>query len=81
MKFNTESPIFQFLGTMADHVLLNFLFLITCIPLVTIGAASSALYTITLRDAREEHGYLIGPYFNAFRENLKKALLYFFYIL
>lgn len=81
MKFNTESPLFHFLGTMADYVLLNCLFLITCIPIITIGAASSALYAITLRDAREEHGYLIVPYLKAFRVNIKKGtalfLLYF----
>ena len=75
MKFNTESPVFQFLGTLFDFVILNVIFLITCIPVVTIGPAISALYTVTLREVRNEQGYIIRPYFTAFKENFKHSFL------
>lgn len=75
MKFNTESPVFQFLGTLFDFVILNVLFLITCIPVVTIGPAISALYTVTLREVRNEQGYIIRSYFTAFKENFKHSFL------
>ncbi len=82
MKFNTESPIFQFLGTFSDFVILNVLFLITCIPVVTIGPAISALYAVTLREARNEQGYIIHSYFDALKENFKQSfLLSLFYTL
>ena len=77
MKFNTESSIFQFLGTLFDFVLLNLLFLITCIPIITIGPAISALYSITLKEAKNEHGYMIKPYLLAFKENLKNGIVLF----
>ncbi len=77
MKFNTESSIFQFLGTLFDFVLLNLLFLITCIPIITIGPAMSALYSITLKEAKNEHGYMIKPYLLAFKENLKNGIVLF----
>lgn len=70
MRFNMESPVFRFLETLTDFVLLNLIFLITCIPIVTTGAALSALFSVTMREAREEHGYIIRPYLKAFRENL-----------
>ncbi|MBU5482597.1 YesL family protein [Blautia sp. MSJ-19] len=75
MKFNTESPVFQFLETLFDFVILNVLFLITCIPVVTIGPAISALYTVTLREVRNEQGYIIRSYFAAFKENFKHSFL------
>ena len=75
MKFNTESPVFQFLGTLFDFVVLNMLFLITCIPVITIGPAVSALYTVTLREARNEQGYIIRSYFTAFKENFRHSFL------
>lgn len=75
MHFNTESPVFQFLGTLFDFVILNVIFLITCIPVVTIGPALSALYTVTLREVRNEQGYVIRSYFTAFKENFKHSFL------
>lgn len=75
MRFNTESSMFQFLGSLFDFVLLNLIFLLTCIPIITIGPALSALYSVTLQEARGEHGYMLKPYLLAFRENFKKGLI------
>ncbi|MGN1141581.1 MAG: YesL family protein [Oliverpabstia sp.] len=75
MKLNVDSPVFQFLGTFTDFIVLNFLFLITCIPILTTGSAISALFTVTMREARNEPGYIIRPYLKAFKENLKSGFL------
>ena len=77
MKLNINSPIFQFLNTFTEFVLLNAVFLITCIPLITIGASITALYTVTLREARGEEGYLVHSYWKAFLENFRKSTLLF----
>lgn len=77
MKLNINSPVFQFLNTFTEFVLLNAVFLITCIPLITIGASITALYTVTLREARGEEGYLIHSYWKAFLENFRKSTLLF----
>lgn len=82
MKFNIDSPVFQFLGTLVDFVALNLLFLITCIPVITIGPALSALYTVTMREARGEHGYILKPYLQAFRSNFTSGVkLFLIYLL
>ncbi|MDO5422472.1 MAG: DUF624 domain-containing protein [Eubacteriales bacterium] len=77
MKFNTESPFFQFLNTLSSFIALNVVFLITCLPIFTIGPSLCALYDVTMREARGEYGYLIKPYFKAFRQNFKKGTLLF----
>ena len=52
MKFNINSPVFTFMGTFADYVLLNCIFLISCIPIITIGPAVTALVSVTMKDAK-----------------------------
>lgn len=53
--FNYDSPLMQVAGFITDLLLLNILFLICCLPIVTIGAAQSALYYAvrTLRDPED----------------------------
>ena len=48
MKINLDSPVIVFLTTVADFMILNILFILCCAPVITIGPAVSALYTITM---------------------------------
>ena len=70
--FSPDSKIMQVLARFADLVILNGLYLITCIPVFTIGAANTALYNVCFRMLREEGG-VVKPYFRAFWENFKQA--------
>ncbi len=71
--FNFEGPVFTFLSRLADLIWLNLLFIICCIPVVTIGAATTALYYVTLKMAKDEEGYITRSYFKAFRDNFVQA--------
>lgn len=71
--FSPDSKIMQILGRITDLILLNLLFLITCLPVFTIGAAITALYTMCFRLMREEYSGIIKSYFKAFRANFKTA--------
>ena len=46
--FNLESPIFRFLTSVFDFFLLNVVALLLCLPVVTAGAAITALYRVVL---------------------------------
>lgn len=81
MKFNINGPVFQFINTLCEFILLNILFLICCLPVITIGASLSALYQVTIREARGEHGYILKTFFHAFRENFRAATLAFLFYL
>ena len=46
--FNPDAPVMQFLSRIADLVILNLVWLALCVPVVTIGAATTALYRVLL---------------------------------
>lgn len=76
MKFgfmNYDSRFSRVLSRLTELVLLNFVFLLTCIPFFTIGASVTALYSTTLKMVRNEEGYIIRGYFKDFKENFKQA--------
>lgn len=52
---------------------LNLLFLICSIPVITIGASCTAMYTVLFRFVRNDEPDILKTFFKAFRENLKKA--------
>ena len=71
--FDIESPVVAFLSRMADLIWLNLLTLICCIPVVTAGAAITALHYVTVKMVRDEEGYLTKSYFKSFKENFLQA--------
>ena len=71
--FDLDSPIVSFLSRLADLVWLNLLTLICCIPIVTAGAAITALHYVTVKMVRNEDGYLTRSYFKSFKENFLQA--------
>lgn len=79
--FNMDSGIFQFLSRVADLMILNIIFLVTCIPIVTIGAAWTALYYMTLKMVRNEESYIVRGYFKSFKENFKQSTIMWLVIL
>ncbi len=71
--FNYEGPVFSSLSRLADLFWLNLLYVLCCIPLVTVGAASTALYYVTLKMAKDEEGYITRSYFKSFKDNFVQA--------
>ena len=77
MKFNPEGPFFEFMNTLAAFIGLNVIFLITCLPVFTIGHSLTALYTVTLKESRKEGGYNFSTYFKAFKKNFPQSVAAF----
>lgn len=73
--FSPDSKIMQTLNRLCDLVILNVVYLVTCLPIVTIGAANTALYTVCFRFRDNLDGHFISVYFRAFRENFKQGTL------
>lgn len=71
--FSPDSKIMQILGRITDLIVLNLLFLLTCLPVFTVGAATTALYTMCFRLMREEYSGMTKSYFRAFHANFKTA--------
>ena len=64
--FSLENPIWKFIGNLADFFLLSCLWYLCCLPVVTAGAATTALYYVTLkmgpRAGRPAHSHVF-PFF------------------
>ncbi len=55
-------------------VLLNLLYLLFCVPIITIGPATAAMTKILRNYAREEHAFLWSDFWQTFKENFWKGL-------
>ncbi len=71
--FAPDGKLARCLTCIGNLIILNILTLICCIPVFTIGAAMTALYTMTMRMARNEESSIVKEYFQAFRENFRQA--------
>lgn len=70
---NPDNPIMQFITKLVYCVYLNILWLIRCIPIVTAGASTTALFYVTLKMAKNEEGNITKAFFHSFKENLKQG--------
>lgn len=73
--FSVDGKLSSFLSRLVDLTLLNFLWLVCCIPIITIGASTTALHSVTLKMVRNEDSYLTRGFFKAFKENFKQATI------
>lgn len=71
--FRPDSGLMRGLTMVGDLMLLNFLYILCCIPVVTAGAATVAVYTVTLKIAAKEEGPVVKPFFRAFKGSFLKA--------
>ncbi|MFI3209143.1 MAG: YesL family protein [Eubacteriales bacterium] len=73
--FDLDNGLFRFLGRMGDIIGLNILFVITSIPIITIGAGVTAMYDVSFRMIKNEESYIVKGYFSAMKSNFKKSTL------
>ncbi len=74
---NHEPKIIDMFSRIFELLLLNLLFVLTSLPLITIGASLTALFSVNLKLVRNEESYIIREYFRAFRRDLKPASVTF----
>ena len=74
MKFlSYDSKFSQWMIRFCYCCWLNLLWFVCSIPIVTIGASTTALYYVTLKLARDEDSNVTAMFFRAFKENFKQA--------
>ena len=74
--FRYDSPFIKWVNRMGRLVFLNLLWLMCCLPVVTIGASTAAMYRIAMDLVRRREDLSIfGDFFRAFRANFKQATL------
>ena len=73
--FNLENGFFSFMGKFWDMILLSIIWVLCCIPIITIGPATTAMYYATVKVIRRERGYVLREFFRSFKDNLKLGLI------
>ncbi|MGX5772231.1 YesL family protein [Microbacterium trichothecenolyticum] len=75
MRIDPDSRTIGGFSTFLTFVALNLLYIVVCLPIVTIGAATSALYEVTIRYSDDESGRPLADFLPAFRANFGRATL------
>lgn len=73
--FSPDNTLFRLLDKLVDLVMLSIFWLACCIPLVTIGPATAALYRTVVRCLRQDTLNSWGVFFRTFRDNLRVGTL------
>ena len=74
--FNLESPFWRFVGKLADAVILNIIWILFSLPIVTIGASTTALYYCAMKVAKDREGSsLLRDFWKSFKLNFKQATI------
>lgn len=71
------NPVLDFINTLCSFVVLNLVFLLTCLPVITIGAALTALYSVTEKEADGAYGYMVRTYLREFKKNFTSSTIAF----
>ena len=71
--FSYESKFSQLLLKLCYACYLNLLWFVCSIPIVTIGASTTALYYAALKVVRDEDSHVGAAFFRSFRQNFRQA--------
>lgn len=72
--FNPEKGIWVWLSTLVDVVGLSVLWIFLCLPVVTAGPATAALYYTVVKCVRGRESGAFGYYLRSFRDNFRTGL-------
>ena len=67
--FNPENRFWVFMEKIMNLCVIGFLWLLFSLPVITIGASTTALFSYTLKLTRNEEGYIFKSFWKSFREN------------
>ncbi|MBQ8821526.1 MAG: DUF624 domain-containing protein [Lachnospiraceae bacterium] len=72
--FSVDGPLYRFMSSLWDVLKLNILWLIFSLPIVTIGASTAAVFSVTNKMAEDTEGYVGRQFIQGFKENWKQGI-------
>jgi uncharacterized membrane protein YesL len=70
-----EGGLHLYLEKVFDGITLNILWLLCCVPLITVGASTTAFYYVAVKVLRGERGHLFQEFWRSFKLNFFKATI------
>ena len=71
--FGIDSKFYEVVSKIADLVVLNLLFVLFSLPIITMGASTTALYGVTKKMVENREGYIFRNFFQLFKENFRQS--------
>lgn len=75
--FNLESPVVRAVTRVGDLAVLSLMWFVGCIPVVTIGASNTAMYSAIHKVFSQKEGIAAAEFLKSFRSNFRQATLSF----
>lgn len=72
--FSTDGIVYRFLNKTGNIIIATILWLLGCIPVVTIGTSTAALYYTTVKSVRKDVGYVHSEFWRGYKLNFKKGV-------
>ncbi len=73
--FNADNPFWKIMGRLFDITALNLLWVLGCLPIVTIGASTTAFYYAVLNLALGEEKVPSQDFRRSYKQNLKQGII------
>lgn len=72
--FSYDGKLFEVLNKIGELIIVNIVFLLCCIPVVTIGPALTSFYYAVIKSVRRERGNPVREFMNSMKRTLKKGI-------
>ena len=73
--FGYDSLIFRICDKLVKYIYVSVLWLVFSIPILSIGASTTALYTTVFKVIRKDRGKIWETFWEAFKENFKQSTI------
>lgn len=73
--FSVDGSLYHFLSRFWDLVKLNFLWIIFSLPIITMGAATVAAYSVAMKMVDDEESYVARTFVKEFKANWKQGTI------
>jgi uncharacterized membrane protein YesL len=74
--FNPDGPLMETLGRIGKLIAATALWLLCCIPIITIIPATTSFYYTVIKSIRRERGYTAQEFFHSIKRTLPKGILF-----
>ncbi|MGL4738846.1 MAG: YesL family protein [Cellulosilyticaceae bacterium] len=72
--FSLDGPVYRIGTEIADAMILTLYWIICSLPIITIGASTTAVFYVYGKKIRDEDAYVTKDFFKSFKENFKQSI-------
>lgn len=73
--FSIDGGLVRFLSKASDICIIGIIWLLCCLPIVTIGASTTAAYYTIIKVVKRQRGTLFREFIQAFKKNFKDSVM------